>query len=102
MPALKSRFATRQLEAAAALTGQGAALLTPEFFRLKIDSGRLIPLSPLRLMNVESYYWSAGGTARRAEDQGLTGGLQRELAVDKAYSPPMAGGGAVGTPAIDR
>ena len=56
IPPLKSRFATQQLEAAAALTGQGVALLTPEFFRTEIDSGRLIPLSPVRVRDVESYY----------------------------------------------
>lgn len=103
MPALKSRFATQQLEAAAALSGQGAALLTPEFFRAEIDSGRLIPLSPVRVRDVESYYLVClAGRRDVPKIKAFREWLRRELAVDKGYSPPMAGGGTVGTPAIDR
>ena len=103
IPALKSRFATQQLEAAAALTGQGAALLTPEFFRPEIDSGRLIPLSPVRVKDVESYYLVClAGRRDLPKIKAFREWLQQELAIDKGYSPPMAWGGTVGTSANDR
>jgi LysR family glycine cleavage system transcriptional activator len=89
IPPLKSRFATQQLEAAAALTGQGVALLTPEFFRTEIDSGRLFPLSPVRVRDVESYYLVC--LARRREVPKIKAfreWIKQELAVDKGYSPP--------------
>ncbi len=57
MPPLKSYFATQPMLAAAALAGQGVALLTAGFFRAEIDAGRLIALSDVRLRDVESYYF---------------------------------------------
>ena len=103
MPALKSRFATQQLEAAAALAGQGVALLTPQFFRSEIDSGRLIPLSPVRVRDVESYYLVCLAGRREAPKiKAFREWLQQELTLDEGYSPAVTGKGAVGTPAVDR
>ena len=72
MPAVRSSFATQQMLAAAAMTGQGVALLTPAFFARELDSGLLIQLLPVKLCDVESYYLVClGVAARRAQDQGL-------------------------------
>ena len=88
IPPLKSRFATQQLEAAAALTGQGVALLTPEFFRAEIDSGRLIPLSPVRVRDVESYYLVCLASRREMPKiKAFREWIQQELAIDRGYSP---------------
>jgi LysR family glycine cleavage system transcriptional activator len=103
MPVLKSRFATQQLEAAAALTGQGVALLTPEFFRSEIETGRLIPLSPVRVKDVESYYLVClAGRHEVPKIKAFREWLQQEIALDQGYSPVVALGGAIGTSAIDR
>jgi LysR family glycine cleavage system transcriptional activator len=103
IPALKSRFATQQLEAAAALTGQGVALLTPDFFRSEIESGRLIPLSPVRVKDVESYYLVCQAGRREVPKiKAFREWLQQEIALDHGYSPAVAGGGTIGTSSIDR
>jgi len=89
IPPLKSHFDTQQLEAAAALTGQGVALLTPEFFRPEIESGRLIPVSSVRVRDVESYYLVCQASRREVPKiKAFRDWIQQELAVDKGYSPP--------------
>jgi LysR family transcriptional regulator, glycine cleavage system transcriptional activator len=88
IPPLKSRFATQQLEAAAALTGQGVALLTPEFFRPEIDSGRLIPLSPVRVKDVESYYLVCLASRREVPKiKAFREWIQQELTIGQGHSP---------------
>jgi LysR family glycine cleavage system transcriptional activator len=92
IPPLKSRFATQQLEAAAALAGQGVALLSPEFFRPEIDSGRLLPLSPVRVKNIESYYLVCLASRRDVPKiKAFREWIQQELVVDKGYAPPGTG-----------
>jgi LysR family glycine cleavage system transcriptional activator len=86
MPVLRSHFATQQMTAAAAMTGQGVALLTPSFFRSELDSGRLIQLFPSFLGDVESYYLVCLASRRdvpkiRAFREWLIG----EIAADAAY-----------------
>lgn len=89
IPPLKSRFATQQLEAAAALAGQGVALLTPVFFRPEIDAGRLVPVSPVRVKDVESYYLVCLASRREVPKiKAFRDWIQQELAIDKGYSPP--------------
>lgn len=89
IPPLKSRFATQQLEAAAALAGQGVALLTPIFFRPEIDAGRLVPVSPVRVKDVESYYLVCLASRRDVPKiRAFRDWIQQELAVDKGYTPP--------------
>ncbi len=56
MPPFRFHFATQQMLAAAAIAGQGVALLTPDFFRAELESGRLVQLSSVLLADVESYY----------------------------------------------
>jgi len=102
IPALKSRFTTQQLVAAAALTGQGVALLTPEFFRSEIDSGRLIQLSPVRVRDVESYYLVCPAGRREAPKiKAFREWLHREIALDQADLMARLAGGAVGTSATE-
>jgi LysR family glycine cleavage system transcriptional activator len=102
MPPLKSRFATQQLLAMAALAGQGAALLTPEFFRSEIDSGRLIQLSPIRLKDVESYYVVCLDSRREAPKiKAFREWLAQEVALDQAAGMPGAGLRAIGTSPSD-
>jgi LysR family glycine cleavage system transcriptional activator len=89
IPPLRSRFVTQQLEAAAALAGQGVALLTPEFFRPEIDAGRLVPVSPVRVKDVETYYLVCLATRRELPKiKAFREWIQQELAIDKGYSPP--------------
>ncbi len=92
LPPIKARFATQQLVAAAVLSGQGVALLTPEFFRPEIDSGRLIPLFPVRVRDVESYYLVCLASRRGLPKiKAFREWIQRELEVDKGYAPLGAG-----------
>lgn len=99
IPPLKSRFATQQLEAAAALTGQGVALLTPEFFRTEIDSGRLVPLTPVRVQDVESYYLVCQAARRDVPKiKAFREWILQELDIDRGYSPV----GTVGTTLTSR
>jgi LysR family glycine cleavage system transcriptional activator len=88
VPAPRSRFATQQLEAASALAGQGVALLTPEFFRPEIESGRLIPISSVRVKDVESYYLVCLASRRDVPKiRAFREWIQQELAIDKGYRP---------------
>lgn len=66
VPTMKGLFATQPMSAAAALAGQGVALLTPSFFRSEIESGRLVELSPIRLHDAERFYLVCSA-ARRDE-----------------------------------
>jgi len=89
IPPLRSRFATQQLEAAAALAGQGVALLSPVFFRPEIDSGRLVLVSPVRVRDVESYYLVCLASRREVPKiKAFREWIQHELAADKGYAPP--------------
>jgi LysR family glycine cleavage system transcriptional activator len=102
MPALKSSYTTQQLLAAAAMTGRGVALLTPEFFRSELDSGRLIQLSPVRLRDVESYYLVCLAGRREAPNiKAFRDWLEQEIAIDQAMRMPGAGPQAIGTSSSD-
>jgi LysR family glycine cleavage system transcriptional activator len=93
IPPLKSRFATQQLEAAAALTSQGVALLTPEFYRAEIESGRLVALSPVRVRDVETYYLVCQAGRRDVPKiKAFREWILQELAIDGGYSPPATVG----------
>jgi len=84
IPAVKASFGTQQLLAAAAMTGQGVALLTPEFFRSEVDSGRLIQLSQIRVKNVESYHLVClAGRREVPKIRAFRDWLQSEIAIDR-------------------
>jgi LysR family transcriptional regulator, glycine cleavage system transcriptional activator len=98
IPAVKASFGTQQLLAAAAMTGQGVALLTPEFFRSELDSGRLIQLSQIRLKNVESYHLVClAGRREVPKVRAFRDWLQSEIAIDLQVPLPVAPGWTVGT-----
>ena len=85
------------------MAGQGVALLTPEFFRSEIESGRLILLSPVRIRDIESYYLVCPAGRREVPKiKAFREWLQREIALDQGYSPVVASVGAIGTSVIDR
>jgi LysR family glycine cleavage system transcriptional activator len=85
------------------LAGQGVALLTPEFFRSEIDSGRLIPVSAVRLRAVESYYLVCQERRRAVPKiKAFREGVKGEIALDAGYLPFVPGGGAIGTSASAR
>jgi LysR family transcriptional regulator, glycine cleavage system transcriptional activator len=56
LPPVRSFFASQQMLASATMAGQGIALLTPAFFGADLDAGRLVPLSNVRLPEVERYF----------------------------------------------
>jgi LysR family transcriptional regulator, glycine cleavage system transcriptional activator len=103
IPTVKARFGTQQLLAAAAMTGQGVALLTPEFFRSELDSGRLIQLSQVRVKNVESYHLVClAGRRDTPKIKAFRDWLHKEIALDQAAGMPGKGLPAIGTLQIDR
>ena len=98
IPAVKASFGTQQLLAAAAMTGQGIALLTPEFFRSELDSGRLIQLSQIRVKNVESYHLVClAGRREVPKIRAFRDWLQSEIAIDRQVPLPLAPAWTVGT-----
>jgi len=65
------------------------ALLTPEFFRPEIEAGRLVPVSSVRVKDVESYYLVCLASRREVPKiKAFREWIQGELAVDKGYAPP--------------
>lgn len=56
LPPFKSEFASQYMAGAAAIAGQGVALLTPTFFQTELKAGTLIQLPGTPLRGVERYY----------------------------------------------
>jgi len=56
LPTFKAHLASQQMQATAVLAGQGAALLSPRFFKTEIETGRMVPAHPARLAAIESYH----------------------------------------------
>jgi LysR family glycine cleavage system transcriptional activator len=98
IPAVRASFGTQQLLAAAAMAGQGVALLTPEFFRAELDSGRLIQLSGIRLKNVESFHLVClAGRREVPKIRAFRDWLRSEIAMDGQAPLPAAPIWTVGT-----
>src|SRR5579883_223630 len=56
LPSFKAAFTTQSLSGAAAIAGQGVALLTPAFFKNELKSGVLIQPLDIILRGVERYF----------------------------------------------
>ena len=57
LPTFRAEFTTQSLSGAAAIAGQGVALLTPAFFRNELQSGILVQPLDIILRGVERYYF---------------------------------------------